>query len=62
MTLEELLRTKSVNELRELLDHALPAVVAAVQAELESRPSARQAAPMHGTGCRCCGAGVRQWR
>lgn len=53
------LQSLTDDQLREFLDRHLPAMKAAAQAELATRtPRATQ----HGTGCTCCGAGVRQWR
>lgn len=76
--LEEELRKLSDERLRALVEHELPALAAAAKAELDSRPDAARGeaflrdtfprspgfdepAP-HGTGCTCCGAGVKQWR
>lgn len=55
----DLMAKKSTDELRELAGHKVEAIAAAAQAVLDIRLGAQRP---HGTGCTCCGAGVRQWR
>jgi len=52
------LQSLTDDQLRQFIDRHLPAMKAAAQAELNSR----RPASTHGTGCTCCGAGVKQWR
>jgi hypothetical protein len=55
----EALKRRTDDELRDLIANVLPQIIAAAQAVLD----ARTRRPMrHGTGCSCCGAGVKQWR
>jgi hypothetical protein len=53
----EALKQLTDDELRDLIGNVLPQIIAAAQTILDARTPMR-----HGTGCSCCGAGVRQWR
>jgi len=53
------LQSLTDQQLREFIDRHLPAMQDAAQAELATRTQPRT---VHGAGCTCCGAGVRQWR
>jgi hypothetical protein len=58
--LSEWLQQLSDDELRQFISRVLPAMDKAAHAEFGSRLRSRTS--QHGTGCTCCGAGVRQWR
>lgn len=56
--LTQWLQDRTDDELRHFISRILPAMDKAAHAEYGSR----RRTPTHGTGCTCCGAGVRQWR
>lgn len=58
--LSEWLQQLTDDQLRQFISRVLPAMDKAAHAEFGAR--IRPPAQRHGTGCTCCGAGVRQWR